>query len=110
MPQIPNSLLAVEEKKEKNKEKTVRDKVTKTKWISSRQKCVLTSSLQISPMNSLASCIAPGVGANTEYVSSSSWLTVTPGKWEFRRALRGTGQQSHTQERLAQSTKVLHAH
>lgn len=38
----------------------------------------LTSSLQMSLMNSWASCMAPGDGANTENVSSSTWLIVTP--------------------------------
>lgn len=42
----------------------------------------LTSSLQISLMNSWASFMAPGVGANTEKVSSSTWFIVTP--WEDR--------------------------
>lgn len=37
-----------------------------------------TSSLQTSRMNSCASFMAPGVGANTENVSSSTWLIVTP--------------------------------
>lgn len=38
----------------------------------------LTSSLQISLMKCWASFMAPGVGANTEKVSSSTWLIVTP--------------------------------
>ena len=41
---------------------------------------ILTSSLQISVMKSLASCMALGVGAKIENVSSSTWLIVTPFK------------------------------
>lgn len=37
-----------------------------------------TSSLQMSVMNSSASFMAPGVGANTEKVSSSTCVIVTP--------------------------------
>lgn len=41
-------------------------------------KKALTSSLHISLINSFASYIASGTGANMEKVSSSTWLTVTP--------------------------------
>lgn len=70
----------------------------------------LTSSLQISLMKCWASFMAPGVGANTEKVSSSTWLIVTPkGKEEnvvtflysaqqfllWKRNLRAAGLASH---------------
>lgn len=40
----------------------------------------LTSSLLISLINSRTSFMAPGVGANTENVSSSTWFIVAPPK------------------------------
>lgn len=53
--------------------------------------CARTSSLQMSRMNSWASFMALGVGANTENVSSSTWLIVTPDGRKSRASSAGVG-------------------